>query len=75
MPRKRSTRRMRGGKLTLSGIKSALGKANSYLKKTRLISKVAGALDTAGVPYAGKIGSYAGQLGYGRRKRTRRRRR
>ena len=69
MPMKRSTkkvrrvRRMRGG-----GLMSFLGKANSFLKNSKLISSVGSALGNAGVPYAGDIGAAAGAFGYGRRR-------
>ena len=71
MPMKRSTkkvrrvRRMRGG-----GLMSFLGKANSFLKNSKLISSVGSALGNAGVPYAGDIGAAAGAFGYGRRRRS-----
>ena len=55
-------RRMRG-----RGFASFLGKANSFLKNSKLISGVGGALGAMGVPYASQIGSVAGSLGYGRR--------
>lgn len=61
-------RRMRG-----RGIMDLLGKANSFLKNTQLLSKGAAAL----APHAGRFGNYvtqagniAGSLGYGRRRRA-----
>ena len=44
----------------------ALKKINSFLHRTKAISRVATALASRGVPYAGQIGRVAGQLGYGR---------
>lgn len=72
MPRKRRARRMRGGSV-LSKIKSAVGKVNNYLKRTKAVSKVAGVLDSVGVPYSGAVAKYAGMAGYGKRRRRRRR--
>ena len=69
MPRKR---RMRGGKLSVSGVVSALKKANNYLKANKLISRGANTLGSLGVPYASRIGSVASSLGYGQRRRRRR---
>ena len=51
------------------GFASFLGKANSFLKNSKLISGVGGALGAMGVPYASQIGSVAGSLGYGRPRR------
>lgn len=45
-----------------------LGKANSFLQKSKLVSTLGNALGAAGVPYAGQIGSFAGAAGYGRRR-------
>lgn len=56
------------------GFFSFLGKARDWLKKTGLISKIGKTLGAVGVPYAGTIGSAAGALGYGRRRRRVRRR-
>ena len=70
MPMKRSTkkvrrvRRMRGG-----GLMSFLGKANDFLKKSKLVSSVGSALGSMGVPYASQISGVANSLGYGRRRR------
>ena len=44
------------------------GKANNFLKTSKLVSTVGNALGAAGVPYASKIGSFAGAAGYGRRR-------
>ena len=60
----RRRNRMRGGALP-----GWLSKAHSFVKKNKLISRVAGALRSANVPYAGKIASISSKLGYGRRKR------
>ena len=56
-------RRMRG-----RGIGEWLSKANAFLRKTKLVSRVAGLLGSVGLPYAGAIGKAAGVLGYGRRR-------
>lgn len=61
-PRRR--RRMRG-----RGLMDFLGKANNFLKQSKLVSSVGSALGAAGVPFASQIGSVAGSLGYGRRRR------
>ena len=47
---------------------SFLKKANQWLRKTGIISKVGKALSDV-VPYAGDIGKVAGRLGYGKRGR------
>ena len=70
MPMKRSVkkvrrvRRMRG-----RGLMDFLGKANNFLRNSKLVSTVGSALGAAGVPFASQIGSVAGSLGYGRRRR------
>ena len=56
-------RRQRG-----RGFMDFLGKANNFLKSSKLVSTVGNALGAAGVPYAGAIGSAAGRFGYGRRR-------
>ena len=77
MPRKRrasgskTSRRPKRGE----GFMDILKSANNFLKKTKLISTVAGAL--GGLPggfggIAGTVGNVAGSMGYGRRRRTRR---
>jgi len=48
---------------------SFLGKANSFLKNSGLISSIGSALGSAGVPYASDIGNAAKAFGYGRRRR------
>lgn len=45
-----------------------LKKANRWLRKSKIISKVGRALGDSGIPYASKIGDIAGKLGYGRRR-------
>ena len=62
--RKVNRRRMRG-----RGFADFLSKANGFLRNSKLISGVGGALGAMGVPYASQIGSVAGSLGYGRRGR------
>lgn len=57
-------RKMRG-----RGFMDFLGKANDFLKNSKLISTVGSALGSAGVPFASQIGSAAGAFGYGRRRR------
>ena len=70
MPMKRSVkkvrrvRRMRG-----KGFMDFLGKANNFLKSSKLVSTIGSALGSAGIPFASQIGSVAGSLGYGRRRR------
>ena len=51
------------------GFLDFLGKANNFLKSSKLVSTVGSALGAAGVPFASTIGSAAGSLGYGRRGR------
>jgi hypothetical protein len=50
-----------------AGFMDALKSANNWLKKTKVISKVAGTLNSVGVPYANTIGGVAKKLGYGKR--------
>lgn len=57
-----------------TGFKDVIGKINKFLKKSKIVSTAAKALGSAGVPYASKIGTHAESLGYGRRRRYRRRR-
>lgn len=57
-----------------AGLLDLLKKAHRVIKDNRVISKVAGALHNAGVPYAGKVSTVASAAGYGRRRRRRRRR-
>lgn len=71
-PRRRRNLKGRGKFMDL------LKKGHSFLKKTRAVSKVASALNSAGIApkYSGTVAQVAGQLGYGRRRhkshRTRR---
>ena len=44
----------------------------SFLKDTKLVSTIGNALGAVGVPFAGQIGSVAGQLGFGKRRISRR---
>ena len=64
---RRHRRRMRG-----RGLADFLGKANNFLRSSKLVSTIGNALGAAGVPFASQIGSVAGSLGYGRRRRHRR---
>jgi hypothetical protein len=75
-PRKRTTA-MRGGdfRSVIRSVGRTLGRINTGLKKTKLISRVANGLATIGVPHAGLVGSVAGHLGYGKRRRRVRTRR
>ena len=41
-------------------------KVHGFVKDNKIISNVGSALGSMGVPYAGKIGSVASSLGYGR---------
>lgn len=67
MPKKQRVKKvsMQGG----AGVMDWLKKANDYLRKSKVISGVAGALGNAGVPYASQVAGVAGKLGYGRRKK------
>lgn len=47
-----------------------LGKANNFLKSSKLVSTVGNALGSAGVPFASQIGNVANSLGYGRKLRS-----
>lgn len=80
MPRRTSSsrrmgRRKRGG--SWAGFKSFLGKANNFLKRTGLVSKLAG-VGASVLPgqygmALGSAGTFAKKLGYGRRRMVRRR--
>ena len=52
-----------------SNIGNALSKAHDWIRSNKIISSVS-LLGKAGVPYAGAIGTAAGTLGYGRRRRA-----
>ena len=71
MPARRVTRRKLGKRRAMRGrgFMDFLGKANSFLKNSKLISTVGSALGAAGVPYASTIGDAAGAFGYSRRGR------
>ena len=67
-------RPQRGGKLNWKKLWGLAKQTHGFLRRTRGLSKVMGALSDAGVPIAGTIGKYAGKVGYGRRRVVRRRR-
>ncbi|KYQ88912.1 hypothetical protein DLAC_10493 [Tieghemostelium lacteum] len=50
------------------GIRDWFKKANTYLKDKKIISKVARALDSAGVPLTGTVGDVAEKYGYGKKR-------
>lgn len=54
----------------MSMMRKLLGKANSFLKRSRIISRMAGRSSHSGVRMAGNVAS---ALGYGRRFRRKRR--
>ena len=54
----------------MSMIRNLLGKAHSFLKRSRIISRMAGRSSHSGVRMAGNVAS---ALGYGRRFRRKRR--
>lgn len=64
---RRSTRRT-GKRMRGKGFISFLKKANNWLRSNKIVSKVAGALSSVGIPYADKVNSVATSLGYGRRR-------
>ena len=64
----RSRRVHRGRRAVYGGsLRSWLGKAKRFLKRTKLISRSGNVLGKLGVPYAGTIGKIAGVVGYGAR--------
>ena len=77
MPRRTSQRRRMGGSLRLAGgggradrILKFLKKANTFLRKNKLLSRGAHAYSKSNLGYAkqvGRAGEYAGRLGYGRK--------
>ena len=69
MPLVRRARRVRHRRQRGRGLMDWLGKANNFLKSSKLVSTVGNALGSAGVPFASQIGNIAGSLGYGRRVR------
>jgi len=74
-PRKVGRPRRRRGGNVLSAIRSGLSKANNFLRGTKAISRISGALGSVGVPYASQVSGLASSLGYGRRYYRKRRRR
>lgn len=68
MSRRNRVYAVRGGSL-----KSFLSSVNNFLKKHKIVSTVGRALAPA-IPIAGQIGNAAAAFGYGRRRRTRRKR-
>jgi len=78
MPRRSSIRRRRGGvrkgrRVKGKGLFDFVKSASKFLRKHKIISSVGSALGNMGLPYAGAIGSAAGSLGFGKRRRVRRR--
>ena len=72
MPMKRSVMKVRRvHRMRGKGLMSFLGKANNFLRNSKLVSTIGNSLGAAGVPFASQIGSVAGSLGYGRRRRGR----
>jgi len=69
-PRLRRRRRRHGG----SWLGDKISQAHNWIKKNKLVSTVANALGSVGVPYAGTLGTVAQKLGYGKNRRVRRRR-
>lgn len=70
MPRYSTRSRKMKGRGLLDWIK----KAHSFIKKNKLISRLASGYSQTGLPYAGAVGiggSISKQLGYGRRTRGR----
>ena len=67
------TKRRQTGAGLLSNVWKGIKSAVKYLRKSHLISKGANALDSIGVPYAGKVGKVAGAIGFGRRRRVKQR--
>ena len=69
MPARRSSRKVgRRRKMRGGSILGFLGKANNFLRSSKLVSTVGSALGAAGLPFASQIGSVAGRLGYGRKR-------
>jgi hypothetical protein len=88
MPRRRRTksrkstalaRRRRGGARrhggSLKGFLKFVGKAGSFLHKTKLISRAGKIGSMLGMPLVGDVGRYASKFGLGRKRTVRRRRR
>ena len=70
MPIRRTRRvhRLRHTRQRGRGFMSFLGKANTFLKNSKLVSSIGSALGQAGVPYASDVAGVASSLGYGRRR-------
>lgn len=68
-------RRQHGGKVDWKKVWGLAKKTHRFLRKTKGLSRAMRALDSAGVPYAGTVGRFAGKVGYGRRRKVYRRRR
>lgn len=62
--------RMRGRGKVLNWLKGAAQWVKNNIKDKHVISKVSGALASAGVPYADKVQSVSSSLGWGRRRRA-----
>ncbi len=73
--RRRPRRSMRGRGKFWESIKNFAKRANTYLKKSKAISNVAGIGSMLGIPYLGTVSKVAGRIGYGKKRRTVRRRR
>ena len=80
MPRRTSYRRRKGRGLHLAGgnrgrkILGFLKKANTFLRKHRVLSRAGAMYGRTALPYsqiASKAGSVAGRLGYGRGRKCR----
>ena len=61
--------RRRHGAGFFSSLGNALSKAHDFVKSNHLVSTIGNALGSVGVPYASQVGSLAGKLGYGLRRR------
>lgn len=64
MPRKSSRRKSQRGAGIGQDIMSGLKSVERWARKNKAVSKVGRALDSVGVPYAGKVAKVASQLGY-----------
>jgi hypothetical protein len=67
MPRKVARRTLKGRGRILDWLK----RANTHLRKTKMLSKLGSRYGKSGLPYAGSVGTAAGiaqSLGYGRRR-------
>jgi hypothetical protein len=68
--RRRRVGRKRHGRGFFADVGNAFSRAHDFVKKNKLVSTVANALGSVGVPYAGAIGKAASLVGYGRRRRV-----